>query len=91
MGREYTRGGDNQPSSLAGFRGIPHSEDMKVIEKFTRVDEETILYDFTIDDPRTYTESWGGEIPFKKFMTCYTSILAMKETMHFSCIEWCAL
>ena len=49
------------------FRGIPHSEDMKVIEKFTRVDEETILYDFTIDDPRTYTESWGGEIPFKKF------------------------
>ena len=49
------------------FRGIPHSEDMKVIEKFTRVDEETILYDFTIEDPKTYTESWGGEIPFKKF------------------------
>ena len=49
------------------FRGIPHSEDMKVIEKFTRVDEGTILYDFTIEDPKTYTESWGGEIPFKKF------------------------
>jgi hypothetical protein len=40
---------------------------MKVIEKFTRVDEETILYDFTIEDPQTYTEPWGGEIPFKKF------------------------
>ena len=49
------------------FQGIPPSEDMKVIESFTRVDEETILYEFTIEDPRTYTQPWGGEIPFKKF------------------------
>ena len=49
------------------FRGIPPTEHMKVIERFTRVDEETILYDFTIEDPTTYTEPWGGEIPFKKF------------------------
>ena len=48
------------------FQGIPPSEDMKVIESFTRVDEETILYEFTIEDPRTYTQPWGGEIPFKK-------------------------
>ena len=25
------------------------------------MDEETVLYDFTIDDPTTYTEPWGGE------------------------------
>jgi hypothetical protein len=49
------------------FQGIPPSEGMKVIESFTRVDEETILYEFTIEDPRTYTQPWGGEIPFKKF------------------------
>ena len=49
------------------FQGIPPSEDMKVSESFTRVDEETILYEFTIEDPRTYTQPWGGEIPFKKF------------------------
>lgn len=49
------------------FQGIPPSGDMKVIESFTRVDEETILYEFTIEDPRTYTQPWGGEIPFKKF------------------------
>ncbi len=48
------------------FRGVPPSEDQKVIERFTRVDEETILYEFTIDDP-TYAEPWGGEIPFKAF------------------------
>ena len=41
------------------------SENMKVIERFSRVDEETILYQFTIDDPATYTEPWGGDVPMK--------------------------
>ncbi len=26
-----------------------------------------ILYEFTIEDPWTYTEPWGGEIPFERF------------------------
>ena len=47
--------------------GVPPSEDARVIERFTRVDEETILYEFTIDDPTMWTEPWGGEIPIKKF------------------------
>ena len=52
---------------LQTFRGVPPTDDLKVIERFTRVDEETILYEFTIDDPTSYTQPWGGEIPFKKF------------------------
>ena len=51
---------------LHTFRGIPPSENLKVIERFTRVDDETLLYEFTIDDPTTYTQPWGGEIPWKK-------------------------
>ena len=39
------------------------SQQMKVTERFTRVDEDTLLYDFTVDDPVIYTEPWGGEIP----------------------------
>ncbi len=50
------------------LRGAPPpSEHMKVTERFTRVDEETILYEFTVDDPTMYTQAWGGEIPLKKF------------------------
>ena len=49
------------------FRGVPFSERGRVIERFTRVDEDTILYDFTIDDPVNYTMQWGGEIPFERF------------------------
>ena len=46
--------------------GVPPSEHMKVTERFTRVDEETILYEFTVEDPTMYTQAWGGEIPIKK-------------------------
>ena len=48
------------------LQGIPASADLKVIERFARADEFTIIYEFTIDDPTTYTESWGGEVPFMK-------------------------
>jgi hypothetical protein len=49
------------------FREVPASDDGRVIERFTRVDKDTILYEFTIDDPTNYTGEWGGQIPFKKF------------------------
>ncbi len=39
------------------------SENLKVTEKFTRVDPKTILYRFTIDDPATFTKPWTGELP----------------------------
>ena len=52
--------------SMHAFRGIPPTDDLKVTERFSRVDEETILYEFTVDDPSTYTRPWGGEIPFRK-------------------------
>jgi hypothetical protein len=45
----------------------PPSADLAVTERFTRVDEETILYQFLVEDPTTYSEPWGGEIPFKRF------------------------
>jgi hypothetical protein len=45
------------------FRGS--SENLHVIERFTRVDANTILYKFTIDDPTTWTKQWSGEIPLR--------------------------
>ncbi len=54
--------GINQSGSM-----ILHSEDLKVIERFTRVDDDTILYEFEIHDPRTYSEPWGGEVPWRRY------------------------
>ena len=39
------------------------SKEMRVIERFSRVAEDALLYEFTIDDPSTYTEPWGGQVP----------------------------
>jgi hypothetical protein len=44
------------------FRGS--SENLHVIERFTRVDSSTILYKATIDDPTTFTKNWTVEFPF---------------------------
>ena len=38
---------------------------MKVTERFTRADEQTINYQFTVHDATTYTSPWSGEVPFK--------------------------
>ena len=48
------------------LQGVTPSEHMRVTERFTRVDEETILYEFTVEDPTMYTQAWGGEIPIRK-------------------------
>jgi hypothetical protein len=52
---------------LEGRKGIRHSENVRVIERFTRVDEETILYEFEVDDADTYSERWGGQVPMRRF------------------------
>ena len=39
------------------------SPSMKVTERFSRVAEDGLLYEFTIDDPSTYAEPWGGQVP----------------------------
>jgi hypothetical protein len=41
------------------FRGS--TEDLHVVERFSRVDARTLLYRFTIEDPATWTAPWTGE------------------------------
>jgi hypothetical protein len=43
---------------------VPLAEGGKVIERFTRVSAREILYEFTVDDPGSYTRPWRGEMTF---------------------------
>jgi len=40
------------------------TENLHVIERFSRADADTILYTVTIDDPTTVTKKWTMEYPF---------------------------
>jgi len=39
---------------------------MRLVERFTRVDADTIDYQFTVDDPASFTRSWTAAIPMTK-------------------------
>jgi hypothetical protein len=40
--------------------GLPHTEALHLIERFTRTDQNTLKYEVVVDDPRTYTKTWSG-------------------------------
>ena len=39
---------------------------LHVVERFTRTDDETIRYEFTVDDETTWARSWSAEFPLMK-------------------------
>jgi len=46
------------------FRGADRN--LHLIERFTRVDPNTILYEFTVDDPTAFTKTWKAQAPLTK-------------------------
>jgi hypothetical protein len=56
------------------FRGPPAttrqniftSAELHVVERFTRIDAETIAYRFTVEDPGTWTKPWSGELYLRR-------------------------
>jgi hypothetical protein len=56
------------------FRGPPatarqdifSSRDLHVIERFTPVDPDTIVYRFTVEDPAIWTKPWSGEMIMRR-------------------------
>ena len=39
---------------------------LHVVERFTRVDADTIDYEFTVTDPNTWTRPWSGSLPLSR-------------------------
>ena len=37
-----------------------------MIERFTRVDADTLRYSLTVDDPKTYVSPWTVSFPWKQ-------------------------
>ena len=50
-------------TSKTQFNGA--SDQLHVVERIKRVDANTLLYRFTIEDPATWDRAWTGEYPWK--------------------------
>lgn len=48
------------------FSAFGTSDDKLLIERFSRVDERTINYEFTVDDPSTFTDTFTAIVPMTK-------------------------
>jgi hypothetical protein len=46
-----------------GSFGAPYSDELRLVERFTRTDKKTIQYEVTITDPKTYTAPWTVAFP----------------------------
>ena len=51
--------------SLTGL-AFGSAEGLHLVERFTRVDEDTLLYEFTVNDPATFTRSFSGRLPMNR-------------------------
>jgi hypothetical protein len=49
-------------------QGLPHTEKLRTLERFTRTDAATIKYELTVDDPGAYTKTWksGMDLRWEK-------------------------
>ena len=62
-------------------------EGLHLVERLTRIDESTILYKFTVDDPSAFTKPWSAEIPMRKtqeglfFYECHEGNYTMTDIL----------
>ena len=45
--------------------GLPHTNLLSLVERFTRTDYNTLRYEVTIDDPGAYTKPWSSSWELK--------------------------
>jgi hypothetical protein len=58
-----------QAAANGQLSGQPFSgatEDLRIIERFTRTGEDTITLRFTVEDARTWAQPWTAEVPVTK-------------------------
>jgi hypothetical protein len=87
----YNNKGSIATSAATGrIRGIPQSETMRVVERFTRIDPNTINYSVTIEDPKVYTKPWTVALPLNRDdsyqmfeYSCHEGNLAMRNSLSY--------
>jgi hypothetical protein len=51
---------------MRGTAFADSTPNMHLIERFTRLGDDTLAYQFTVEDPTTWTQSWTALVPMKR-------------------------
>ena len=51
--------------ALTGL-ALGSAEGLRLEERFTRIDADTLLYEFTVDDPASFTRPFSGRLPMNR-------------------------
>jgi hypothetical protein len=63
------------------------TENLHVVERFQRIDQDTILYEFMVEDPATWAKPWTAQIPLTRIdgpifeFACHEGNLGMPNTL----------
>src|ERR1044071_4949630 len=79
--------GDTFVAETRGFNGKtrldtvghPHSDELRVTERYTRTDDKHLTYEVTVEDPKAYTKPWKNVRTF--------TLRPDWEIMEYSCEE----
>jgi hypothetical protein len=73
---------DQVPDTWLDSSGNHHSDQLHVVERYTAVSENHIMYEATIEDPAVYTEPWTIRVPL------YRRIDENMQLLEFKCVEF---
>ena len=69
VGNYNSRGAIATNIATRGARGLPRTEDLRVVERFTLAGPDTLEYEVTIEDPAIYTDTWKVAMPLNRDAT----------------------
>ena len=69
VGNYNSKGAIATNIATRGARGLPRTEDLRVVERFTIAGPDTLEYEVTIEDPAIYTDTWKVAMPLNRDTT----------------------
>jgi hypothetical protein len=73
---------DHMPDTWFDRAGNHHGENLKVIERYTAIDANTLQYEATMEDPETYARPWQISMPL------YRRREPNVQLLEYKCVEF---
>lgn len=73
---------DQMPDSWFDHAGNFHSESLRVVERYTHLSADVLLYEASIEDPEVFTEAWTIRMPL------YRRLDPNMQLLEFKCVEF---